>query len=164
MRLTDRHRALIAARQPKTPRNSSGYALREAAGPEGVDLARLLCGSEGTLAIVLEATLKTVALPKAKATALALFDDLEKAGAAVVAILEAKPAAVELLDRIFVEVVRQADPSLGATLPSGTEAILIVELDGDDPAEVGARLQALADALTGRLRLATEVRRASRPE
>lgn len=164
MRLTDRHRALIAARQPKTPRNSSGYALREAAGPEGVDLARLLCGSEGTLAIVLEATLKTVALPKAKATALALFDDLEKAGAAVVAILEAKPAAVELLDRIFVEVVRQADPSLGATLPSGTEAILIVELDGDDPAEVGARLQALAEALTGRLRLATEVRRASRPE
>ena len=164
LRLTDRHRGLIAARQPATPRNSSGYALREAAGPEGVDLARLLSGSEGTLAVVLEATLKTVALPKAKGTALALFDDLEKAGAAVVAILEAKPAAVELLDRVFVEVVRQADPKLGASLPSGIEAILIVELDGDDGAEVRSRLDVLSEALTGRLRLAAEVRRAVKPE
>jgi FAD/FMN-containing dehydrogenase/Fe-S oxidoreductase len=164
LRLADRHAGLIEARQPKTPRNSSGYALREAAGPRGVDLAQLFAGSEGTLAILLEATLRTVPIPKAKATALVLFDDLEKAGAAVVAILEAKPAAVELLDRIFVEVVRQADPRLGASLPSGTEAILIVELDGDDPAEVRSRLDALSEALTGRLRLATEVRRAERPE
>jgi FAD/FMN-containing dehydrogenase/Fe-S oxidoreductase len=164
LRLTDRHRSLIAARQPDTPRNSSGYGLREAAGAHGVDLAQLIAGSEGTLAVVLEATLRTVPLPQARGTALVLFDDLEKAGAAVVAILEARPSAVELLDRVFVEVVRQADAKLGATLPSGTEAILIVELEGDDAQEVRGRLQALATALTGRLRLAAEVRQASRPE
>jgi FAD/FMN-containing dehydrogenase len=88
---------------------------------------------------VLDATLRLTPLPKAKATALVLFDDLEKAGAGVVEILRLAPAAVELLDRTFVEVVRDADPGLASTLPSGTEAILIVELDGDDAKEVGDR-------------------------
>src|SRR5262249_55162061 len=70
----------------------------------------------------------------------------------------------ELLDRTFVEVVREADPRLGATLPADTEAILIVELEGDDPAEVADRLAGLGHALTGRRGLATDVRRSTRPE
>jgi len=162
-RIADRGRDVIAARQPATKRNSSGYALREAVNGT-VDLARVLTGSEGTLGIVLEATLRLVPLAKNKATALVLFDDLEKAGAGVVEILRADPAAVELLDRIFVEVIREGDPSIGASLPSDTEAILIVELDGDDPAEVRSRLESLDRALVGRLRLATEVRKTTRPE
>src|SRR5262249_36887548 len=52
----------------------------------------------------------------------------------------------------------------GASLPAGTEAILIVELDGEDPKEVQARLAALDDRLASRTRLANEVRRAVRPE
>lgn len=159
-----RGRAAIDRHQPTTRRNSSGYALREAVRGDAVDLGPLVCGSEGTLGIVLDATLRTVPIPKSKATALVLFDDLEKAGAAVVEILKARPAAVELLDRIFVEVVRQADPSLGATFPAGTEAILIVEVDGDEESEVRGRLDAIAAALVDRLRLATEVRKATRPE
>ena len=129
-------RDVIERHQPRTRRNSSGYALREIAAADGrVDLGPLVCGSEGTLGVVLDATVRTLPIPKAKATALVLFDDLEKAGGAVVEILRHRPAAVELLDRIFVEVVRQADPSLGGTLPGGTEAILIVEVDGDDEKE-----------------------------
>ena len=159
-----RGRDVIDRHQPTTRRNSSGYALREAVRTEAVDLGALVCGSEGTLGIVLDATLRTIPIPKAKATALVLFDDLEKAGAAVVEILKSRPAAVELLDRIFVEVVRQADPSLGASFPAGTEAILIVEVDGDEEREVRSRLDAIAVALVDRLRLATEVRKATRPE
>jgi FAD/FMN-containing dehydrogenase/Fe-S oxidoreductase len=155
---------VIARRQPKTRRNSSGYALREAVRPDAVDLGPLVCGSEGTLGIVLDATLRTIPIPRAKATALVLFDDLEKAGDAVVEILRHRPAAVELLDRIFIEVLRQADPALGVTLPAGTEAILIVEVDGPEEREVRARLDAIAAALVDRLRLATEVRKATRPE
>jgi FAD/FMN-containing dehydrogenase/Fe-S oxidoreductase len=163
MRLVDQRRDVIEARQPRTRRNSSGYALREALG-ETIDLGKVLIGSEGTLGLVLEATLRLTPLPRAKATALVLFDDLEKAGAGVVEILRHSPAAVELLDRTFVEVVRDADPGLASTLPSGTEAILIVELDGDDPLEVSDRLGRLQQAIAGRLRLATEVRRSTRPE
>jgi FAD/FMN-containing dehydrogenase len=163
MRLVDRRRDVIEARQPRTRRNSSGYALRETLG-DTIDLGKVLIGSEGTLGLVVDATLRLTPLPKAKATALVLFDDLEKAGAGVVEILRFAPAAVELLDRTFVEVVRAADPGLASTLPSGTEAILIVELDGDDAGAVGDRLERLQQSLAGRLRLATEVRRSTRPE
>ena len=163
MGLVDRRRDVIEARQPRTRRNSSGYALRDALG-DTIDIGRVLTGSEGTLGLVLEATLRLTPLPKAKATALVLFDDLEKAGAGVVEILRLAPAAVELLDRTFVEVVRDADPGLASTLPSATEAILIVELDGDDAREVGDRLGRLRQSLAGRLRLATEVRPSTRPE
>ncbi len=161
--ILDESREVIDSRQPRTRRNSSGYALRELQG-ETMDLARLLVGSEGTLGLLLDATVRVVPVPKAKSTALVLFDDLQKAGAAVVAILEAGPSAVELLDRTFVEVIRDADPAAGASLPAGTEAILIVELDGDDPREVQSRMASLASRLTGSAALATEVRRSVRPE
>ena len=163
LRIADTHRTVIEARQPRTRRNSSGYALREAANGS-VDLARLLVGSEGTLGIVLEATLRVLPVAKAKATALVLFDDLEKAGAGVVTVLESAPSAVELLDRTFIEVIRAADRRLASGLPGGTEALLIVELEGDDPREVSDRLDRLDAALVGRLGLATEVRKAARPE
>jgi len=163
LRIVERHRGVIEARQPITRRNSSGYALREACNGS-VDLSKVLVGSEGTLGLVLEATLRLVPIPKAVATALVLFDDLEKSGAGVVEILLARPSAVELLDHTFVEVIREADPRMGMSLPAGTEALLIVELDGDDPKEVEDRLRRMEQALVSRLRLATEVRIGTRPE
>ncbi len=159
--IVDRQRDLIEARQPRTPRNSSGYALREAVNGR-IDLGQVLVGSEGTLGLVLDSVLKIVPLPKAKATALVLFDDLEKSGAAVVEILAFRPSAVELLDATFVQVIREADAAAGAALPHGTEAILIVEIDGDDAREVQDRMTAMARRIEGRL--ATEVRRSARPE
>ncbi len=164
LEIATRHRESIETHQPHTPRNSSGYALREAAGGAGIDLAQVLVGSEGTLGLIVDATLRIVPIPKARATALALFDDLEKSGAAVVEILKFEPSAVELLDATFVQVIREADPKTGATLSDGIEAILIIELEGDDPREVQDRMKRLAERLTGPLALATEVRRAARPE
>src|SRR3989454_1477737 len=156
-------REAIDRHEPRTRRNASGYALR-AAVKDSIDLAQILVGSEGTLGLILDSTLRIVPIPKARATALALFDDLEKSGAAVVEILQFDPSAVELLDRTFVQVIRAADPKTGATLPDGTEAILIVELEGDDPREVQDRMERLAAVLIGRRDLATDVRRAARPE
>src|SRR5262249_41770757 len=115
-RIARSHRALVEDRLPTTRRNSSGYALRHLlAGP--VDLPKPLVGSEGPLGLILEATLRVLPIPKAKATALVLFDDLPRAGAGVVEILKAAPSAVELLDRTFVEVIREADPGTSASLP-----------------------------------------------
>ncbi len=161
--IVERHRELIDRSAPRTRRNSSGYALREALNGS-VDLTQVIIGSEGTLGLILDATLRIVPVPAAKATALVLFDDLQRAGEAVVRILEVRPSAVELLDRTFVQVIREADPGVGASLPAGTEAILIVELDGDDPREVQTRMTALAERLTSAPPLATEVRRGMRPE
>src|SRR3989454_1259237 len=163
LEIVTRHREVIERRSPRTRRNSSGYALREAVNGS-IDLAQVLVGSEGTLGLILDATLRIVPVPKSKATALALFDDLEKSGAAVVEILKFGPSAVELLDATFVQVIREADPATGATLPDGTEAILIVELDGDDPKEVLDRMARLGALLTGRMSLARDVRYSARPE
>lgn len=162
-RLGDRHRRVIDERQPTTRRNSSGYALREAVG-ERVDLAPLLVGSEGTLGLILDATLRILPIAREKATALVLFDDLQKAGAAVMEVLKAQPSAVELLDRTFVDVIREGDKAIATSLPSGTEALLIVELEGEEPLEVEGRMAGLTARLTGRAALATEVRRTVRPD
>lgn len=156
--LVDRNREMIERHAPKTRKNSSGYALLEAVNG-AVDLTQLIVGSEGTLGLILDATLRIVPVPRATATALVLFDDLERTGAAVMEILRSRPSAVELLDRTFVDVIREGTPSVAATLPAGTEAILIVELDGDEALEVDARMTSLSRRLTGRERLATEVRR-----
>ena len=100
------HADLIRERFPKTVRRNAGYALDmlvqqlDASGPdaEQLNLAHLLCGSEGTLTTTLGATLALNPIPRAKGLAVISFDSLEGAIDAVGPILETSPAAVELLD------------------------------------------------------------------
>src|SRR2546422_3993464 len=66
LEIVTRHREVIDRRSPKTRRNSSGYALREAVDGR-IDLAQILAGSEGTLGLILDATLRIVPIPKARA-------------------------------------------------------------------------------------------------
>jgi len=102
----------------KTIKNVSGY-----------DLTRLLCGSEGTLAVVAEATLKLIPLPEAKRTLLAVFPRLTDAAKAVNRLLRLSivPATLELMDDITLRTVEEYK-HLG--LPIDVEAALLVELDG----------------------------------
>src|SRR5690606_9397974 len=66
-------RARRLGRADGPPLNRAGYALTAATDDRGVDLARLVCGSEGTLALVLRATLRTVPLPAAQAVVILPF-------------------------------------------------------------------------------------------
>jgi len=156
-----RHEALIRERFPKTVRRNAGYALDmilgqlDASGPgfERVNLAHLICGSEGTLAATLGATLKLHPLPKAKGLAIVAFDDLDAAIAAVGPILETGPAAVELLDDNVIDLAaanreyrRYVDlmpkPASGRPL----RAVLYVEYYADERGEeIEARFAALAE-------------------
>lgn len=109
------HRELIRERFPKTLRRNAGYALDmvlddvEQAERDGVDplevvnLAKLLCGSEGTLAITLSAELVLQPLPKAKGLLLLGFNDLDSAIAAVEPLLDTKPSAIELVDDVIID-------------------------------------------------------------
>ncbi len=92
------HADLIARMAPKAPRNRAGYALGQVARPDGIDLARLMVGSEGTLALVTSATLRTVPVPTAQTAVLLPFGRLSDAAEAVAACLEEDPAACELFD------------------------------------------------------------------
>jgi len=95
----------------------------------GYDLVGLLVGSEGTLGIATQTTLRLLHQPQAIQTILAIFDRLEDAGKAVSAIISAGiiPAALEMIDKVVLEAV---EASVHAGYPLDAEGILIIELDG----------------------------------
>jgi glycolate oxidase len=99
----------------------------------GYDLTKLLVGSEGTLAIITEATLKLVPPPKTKKTMLAMYKDLYGAARTVSRIIEAKiiPATLEFMDNPTIQVV---DDFAKLGLPRDMEAILLIEQDGNPEA------------------------------
>jgi len=98
----------------------------------GYNLTQLLVGSEGTLAVVTEITLKLLPRPAFAKTMLAPFPDVVDAARAVTEIFKAKivPCACEYMDRAAVEA---AERRKGVKLPvSGGEAMLLIEVDGND--------------------------------
>jgi glycolate oxidase len=109
--------------------------------PDGMDLLGVVVGSEGTLGIVTEVTLRIVRVPEVVRTLLAGFETTDAAGAAVSGIVAAGilPSAIEMMDRLTIEA---AENSVAPGYPAGAGAVLLVELDGvaeqveEDAAEV----------------------------
>jgi glycolate oxidase len=102
----------------------------------GYDLTRLFVGSEGTLGVVTEATLKLLPMPETKTTMLALYQDIEAAAKSVSKIIANKiiPVTLEFLDQPTLKVV-EAYAKIG--LPTDAKAVLLIEQDG--PPEVVKR-------------------------
>lgn len=109
----------------------------------GYDLTRLIVGSEGTLGVVTEITLKINPRPLAASTAVATFDDLADAGTAVTQIMSSGiiPAVMEIMDRPTIEAINQ-NTDLG--LPE-VEAMLLVETDGYTLAESDYQLEKVVE-------------------
>jgi glycolate oxidase len=97
--------------------------------PPGYDLLGAFVGSEGTLGIATEATLRLMRTPEAVRTLLAAFQSTDEAGGAVSAIIGAGliPAAIEMMDALAIEA---AEAAVHCNYPQGAGAVLIVELDG----------------------------------
>jgi glycolate oxidase len=106
--------------------------------PVGYDVVGAVVGSEGTLGVVTEATVRLLRTPQAVQTVLAAFPTIETAGDAVSAIIAAGvlPAAIELMDALAIEA---AEAAVRPGYPIGAGAVLIVELDGPS-CEVDAQL------------------------
>ena len=90
-----------------------------------------MCGSEGTLGIVTEITVRLVPLPPAKATLQAIFADLDDAARTVSAIIGSGivPTTLELMDRVILDVIRDYH---GAQFHEDAEALLLIEVDGEE--------------------------------
>jgi glycolate oxidase len=117
----------------KITKNATGYGLMQ-----------LIVGSEGTLGIVTEVILKLAPRPRARVTALAIFDQLASASQAVSKIMASGilPATLELMDGTTINVV---EDFLHAGLPREAQALLLLEQDGADESTARADIDRMAE-------------------
>ena len=150
-RLGAEHAAEIERRFPKVLRRVGGYNLDEFVDPgKPVNLAKLIVGSEGTLALVLAAKVHLVPLPKAKAVLTIEFAQLLDALGATPLLLRHNPSAIEIMDKFILDHARES-PALDALrrsiLETDPEALLCVELYADRADDLPPRLDAIERTL-----------------
>jgi FAD/FMN-containing dehydrogenase/Fe-S oxidoreductase len=154
--LLSRHADLIARQTPRAPRNRAGYALQSLRHDNRLDLARLIVGSEGTLALVTQARLRTVPIPAAQAVVMLSFGQLGDAAHAVMTCLSENPTACELLDWRTISLLREGLPGYRDWIQEGAQALLVVEFEDDDPALLPFRTRRLVERFRGSRGLAAE--------
>ncbi len=138
-----------------------GYYLKSLRHESGeIDLRKLLVGSEGTLAVVTEATIRTSPIPRYRAAALLFFDSLEKAARGAAEAAAMNPTVSDLIDRRQLTLAREWDSFYELVVPVTAEAMLFIEHDADDLVEVRDHLQQTVDRIRRRKRLAFDSRQA----
>ncbi|NHN48031.1 FAD-binding protein [Halostella sp. JP-L12] len=156
VRILDEEADEVRERFPDLKRNVSGYnldVLVEEAETGTVNLARLLAGSEGTLAVVTEAELSLAPVPETKSVSLLFYESVLDAVTDVQHVLDHEPAAVELIDDVLLGLARDtADfEAVASLVPSEAQAALLVEFYADND-EHGCELT--ADLLADRVPVA----------
>src|SRR5262249_49508654 len=144
-RIRDQHGDAIRRGYPKHWRRVCGYNLDELVKDRPLNMARLVVGSEGTLLSIVEAKMRLVARPKATAVDVIHYQDIQEALESSQAILETGPYAVELTDKMILDLARNnIEQSKRMGFVQGDPgAILIVEYAGGTPGEVKAKVDAL---------------------
>jgi FAD/FMN-containing dehydrogenase/Fe-S oxidoreductase len=145
-RIRDQYREEIATRYPqKHWRRVCGYNLDELVKDRPLNMARLIVGSEGTFLTVVEAKVRLVRRPKATALDVIHYHDIQEALESSQAILETGPYAVELTDKMILDLARgniEQSKRMGF-VQGDPAAILIVEYSGDTETEVKGKVEAL---------------------
>jgi len=152
-RIRDRYASLIRQRFPDIPRRVSGYNLDQLLPENDFHVARSLVGSEGTCAIVLEATVKLIHSPQQRTLVGLGYDDVYLAAEDVPAILELKPIGLEGFEGAMVEGLRKKGAANLDLIPTGG-GILLVEFGTDDAQESRAAAERLIGTLTAAGRIA----------
>lgn len=152
--LLRQHADTLAMCRPRTRFNRCGYLLHDVLDAETLDLARLLVGSEGTLALFTEATLRTIPLPRGSSVVLFGFARLDSALRAAQLATATGPAACDLIDHRLLRLARGGNSSVADLIPAAVESVLLVEYEADAPAEASRLAHDLAQRLHRGERLA----------
>ena len=149
----ERHAATIARDFPPHWRRATGYSLDQFLKPDAAfNPARLLVSSEGTLATTLQVTLDLHPVPKRTGLVMLQFADLVAAMAATPILLEAEPSAIELMDRMLINLTR-SQPGYArqiSMIEGDPAAVLVVEFYGDDDADLERQASRLDDLIRRR--------------
>jgi FAD/FMN-containing dehydrogenase/Fe-S oxidoreductase len=144
LELRDRYGDLVRERYPNIPRRVSGYNLDDLLPERGFDVAAALTGTEGTCAIVLEATVHLLHSPPHRSLLVLGYEDEYRAADHVMEVLEAKPLGCEGVDAVLLEDMKAVgihDEYL-TMLPDG-HGFLLVEFGGDTKDEADAKARDL---------------------
>jgi FAD/FMN-containing dehydrogenase/Fe-S oxidoreductase len=147
--ILERYAEQIAVGYPKTFRTVAGYNLNLIARDERPNLARLMVGSEGTLGVITEMTLHVVPIPKVKRLAMVHFTELKAAMEAVPALLGTHPSAVEVLDKMMLDLARGRHEyrNLLTFVEGDPEIVLLVEYSGNHARDLAAGIEKLKNTL-----------------
>jgi FAD/FMN-containing dehydrogenase/Fe-S oxidoreductase len=140
-RIVEANREEVQKRYPAIQRRVSGYNLDAFVRHDEFNLAKMMVGSEGTLAVVTEAKVRIVPRPKATAVCVVHFDDLVASTEASEEILACDPYAIEMIDRMVISLTRGAGElgRLMTFIDGDPEALLVTEFRGDTPEEAQAK-------------------------
>jgi len=164
--IVERNADLISRNRPQTRINQAGYNLfdlQSGIGGQAIDLTRLIVGSEGTLGIITEATLRTEALPTHRGVGLLFFERVADAAEAALEIDSMQPAACDMVDRRLLSIARQKDTRYQKILPVEAESMLLVEFQTADEKTLNDKLETLVSVIQRRKNLAFDVRTTSDP-
>jgi FAD/FMN-containing dehydrogenase/Fe-S oxidoreductase len=165
--LATTHREEILRRYPKIMRRVGGYNLDEFVGGKPLNLAKILVGSEGTLATTLEAKVNLEPRPKPTEVALLIihYRDMFEALESTTEIMATSPTAIELMDKYILDLTRASQEYARqlSFVQGDPGALLFVEYYGKTPEELVAKLDQLEHRLT-RQRIGIAFTRALTPE
>jgi FAD/FMN-containing dehydrogenase/Fe-S oxidoreductase len=141
-RIRTQYDALIRTRYPRHWRRVCGYNLDELVKDRPLNMARLIVGSEGTFLTVVEAKMRLVKKPPATALDVIHYHDMQEALESSQAILETGPYAVELTDKMILDLARNniEQAARMGFVQGDPAAILIVEYAGETEQEVKAKV------------------------
>jgi FAD/FMN-containing dehydrogenase/Fe-S oxidoreductase len=157
-KLFQREAATIELQRNQTKVDRAGYRVHDVLVDGVFNLPRLLVGSEGTLGLITEAVVRTDPLPKHRGVMLLFFERLESAAQGALMAAQLGVTAADLLDRRLLTISREVDDRFDHLLPRTAEAMVLVEVEGNDRQELHDRLQEVASQIQRQHQLAFGVR------
>ena len=118
------------------------------AGDGTVDLARFMCGTQGTLGVITDAVVDGENIPTHRAVAVFFYHRLDSAVRAAAASIDMGTVAADWMDRRLLQIARQTDSRYRAWIPSAAEAMVLCELQGESESDLRHRLSVLESVMS----------------
>ncbi len=136
----------LIANRKDAPKSRGGYRFDGIIADGNVDLAKFMVGTQGTLGIMVDATVRTEAIPTHRGVALLFFRRLDSAARCALKALTHGLVACDLMDRRLLQIARETESRFADLLPREAEAMLLIEIQGESLGDLYDRLAIIREA------------------